>query len=82
MKNSFKSVTMVQNIWTPIDGDEETILVDFPGFHDSRSSNEVMLVNYIINTCFSFSSDAKFIIVTSKHEFLNINGTSFINSVK
>jgi hypothetical protein len=50
-----------------IDDGSKSLLIDLPGFHDSRTVNEVMMVNFIIDSCFFHSSNAKFIIVVSRH---------------
>jgi GTPase Era involved in 16S rRNA processing len=50
-----------------IDDGSKSLLIDLPGFHDSRTVNEVMMVNFIIDSCFSHSGSVKFIIVVSRH---------------
>jgi GTPase Era involved in 16S rRNA processing len=60
-------VTLVQNMHPIIDDGSKSLLIDLPGFHDSRTVNEVMMVNFIIDSCFSHSGSVKFIIVVSRH---------------
>jgi hypothetical protein len=41
-----------------------------------------MLVNFIIDCCFSHSKKAKFIIVVSKEDFWSSKGDGFINTLQ
>jgi hypothetical protein len=50
-----------------IDDGSKSLLIDLPGFHGSRTVNEVMMVNFIIDSCFSHQTKVKFIIVVSRH---------------
>lgn len=48
--------------------------MDLPGFKENRTENEVMLINFIFNSCFVQTTDAKFILVISDLGFRSVNG--------
>jgi hypothetical protein len=60
-------VILAQNMQPIIDDGSKSLLIDLPGFDDSRTVNKVMMVNFIIDSCFSHSSKVKFIIVVRRH---------------
>lgn len=55
--------------------ESKVTVVDLPGNKDSRSEIEVMMVSYILNSCFHFSKKAKFMLVITDMAFNSINGT-------